>query len=325
MTVAGRKSRVAGRPPESSRKNAIRVVVTNRRYSELVRGSVRRLPKGARSKIDLLTFSNWEGVEIPRAARSSVQTIIVSRLADITVEAAKKARGAGRPRHLLFSEGMPIEAVASRLPRLDVRDANRVHVAREGDLGSIAEIMYRLVRALANPKDAKSIVDAWVEGEELVLLSPSFDRLSVPLEKLTKFIGPSKKQIQAFEIDEDGRFLFWTHADVHLGWEQMRQIVDPAAAVLAKEQSEEFNRKYGAAIRSLREQKELTQSEIDGLTERHLRRIEQGKQSVTSSALRALAKAHKLPLEDYLKELAGRIQRKRGASPLLRQDGRNGA
>jgi len=308
MTVAGR-SVVAGRSAESTGENAIRIVVTNRQYGELCRGSLRRLRRGSRSKIDLLTFPNWEEVELPWTAKRSVQTIFVSRLADIAMEAAKKARQVGRPRHLLFSEGMPIEAVASRLPRLDVRDASRVHVAREGDSASIAEIMYRLVRALAEPKDADSIVDAWVEGEELVLLSPSFERLSVPLEKLAKFVGRSKKKIKAFEIDEDGRFLFWPHADAHLGWEQMRQIVDPAAAVSAKEKSGKFNRNYGAAIRSLREEKELRQSEIEGLTERHLRRIEQGKQSVTTSALRALATANEMPLEGYLKELARRIEK----------------
>jgi hypothetical protein len=233
--------------------------------------------------------------------------IFVSRLADVVVDTAKRVRQTGRAKYLLFSEGMPIEALASRLPRLDVRDANRLHVAREGDAESIAAILFRLFRAIAQPKEAHSILDAWVEGEDLVLLSPSFRRLSVPLGKLTRFIGDSKKAIKAFEIDEDGRFLFWPHADVHLGWEQMRQFMDPTAAVAGKQKTEEFNRGYGSAVRRLRQEKRLKQAAIDGLSERHVRRIEQGKQPVTSSALRALAKAHGMPIEDYLKELAGRL------------------
>ena len=81
----------------------------------------------------------------------------------------------------------------------------------------------------------------------------------------------------------------------------------PAAALAAQQKTEQFNRSYGAAIRRLREEKGLKQAAIDGLTERHLRRIEQGKQSVTSSTLRALAKAHAMQIEDYLKELARRV------------------
>jgi len=308
MAVLGRESRVSGGLQKSSCRAAVRIVVTNRQYGEVCQGSIRRLPKSSRSKVSLLTFQSWNEVAIPRTPGRAVPTIFISRLADIAVEAGKKSREAGHPKHLVFSEGMPIEAVASRLPRLDVRDVSRVHVARERNPGSIGEVIYRLFSAIAQPKETDSIVDAWTERDELALLSPSFQRLSVPVGKVAKFIGKSKKDIKAFEIDEDGRFLFWPHADVHLGWEQMKQIVDPAAAVAAKEKSEDFNRRYGSAIRGLREEKELKQAEIDGLTERHLRRIEQGKQSVTSSALRALAKAHDMPVDKYLKELAERAR-----------------
>ncbi|MCX7427648.1 MAG: helix-turn-helix transcriptional regulator [Planctomycetia bacterium] len=308
MSALGRReSRISDRSRTSNGNDAVRIVVTNRQYGEWCRGSIRRLPRSARSKLDLLTFPSWYEVVIPRTPRKPVPTIFVSRLADVVVEAAKKAREAGRSKHLLFSEGMPIEALASRLPRLDVRDANRVHVAREGDAESIAAILYRLFRGIAQPKEAHSILDAWVEGEDIVLLSPSFARLSVPLGKLTKFIGEPKKEIKAFEIDEDGRFLFWPHADVHLGWEQMRQILDPTAAIATEEKTEQFNRGYGSAVRRLREERELKQAAIDGLSERHVRRIEQGRQPVTSSALRALAKAHDMPVEDYLKEVASRL------------------
>lgn len=309
MAVRGGERRISGCVEKRIGRDAVRIVVTNKQYGELCRGSIRRLPSSSRSRLDLLTFQNWNEVSIPPAPRRTAPTIFVSRLADIAVEAGRKSRGVGRPKHLLFSEGMPIEAVASRLPRLDVRDASRVHVARKTDVGAIAEIMYRLFRALAQPRDAHSIVDAWVEGDELVLLSPSFERLSVPLGKLAAVTGKSKKEVTVFEIDTDGRFLFWPRSDLHLGWDQVEQIVDPAKAVAAEEKTRDFNHKYGLAIRGLREEKKLTQSAIGGLTERHLRRIEQGKQPVTSSALRALAKAHGMAVEEYLKQLARRIEK----------------
>ena len=297
----------AGGERQSAVKPMVRIVVTNQEYGKLCRGSVRRLARRSRLKLDLWTFQSWKKVKIPRTAQRPIQTIIISRLADIAEEAAKISRETGRAKHLLFSEGMPIEALASRLPRLNIRDARRIHVARERDPESISDIMYRLASVMAQPRDVSLILDAWIENQELVLLSPSFERLSVPLKKLARFIGKAKINAEKFEIDEDGRFLFWPHADVHLGWEQMMHIVDPATALEAKQKSEEFNRKYGSAIRKFREEKRLKQAAIDGLTERHLRRIEQGKQAVTSSVLRALAKAHAMPIENYLKEVVRRV------------------
>jgi nitrite reductase/ring-hydroxylating ferredoxin subunit len=148
------------------------------------------------------------------------------------------------------------------------------------------------------------IVDALIESDQLVLLSPSFVRLSVPLEKLSRFIGTKKSEVVAFKIDADGRFLYWPHADVHLGWTQFRQIVDPASAVACSQKTQKFNQRYGAAIRSMRESHRLKQSDIHGITDRQLRRVEHGEQAVSSVTLEALAKAHSLSLDDYLNKLS---------------------
>jgi len=143
----------------------------------------------------------------------------------------------------------------------------------------------------------------------VVLLSPSFRRLVVPLEKLAKCIGTDAERAAAFEIDEDGSFLFWPHADVHLGWEQFLQILDPAAAIAAKQRSREFNKRYGSAIRAVREAHKLKQSEIAGMTERHLRRIEHGEQRASKKTLETLANTHDLPLKAYLKEIASSMSK----------------
>lgn len=162
-----------------------------------------------------------------------------------------------------------------------------------------------------NPYDSPSVpqdrpepvADAWVEDEQLVLLSASFERLLVPLTKLAKSIGTNRREIESFEIDEDGRFLYWAHADAHLGWDQFRQIIDPTAALAAQQRFQAFNAKYGAAIRAVREQAGLKQSEIPGVTERHLRRVEHGQQAASKATLQSLADALNLSLDECLKKL----------------------
>lgn len=211
--------------------------------------------------------------------------------------------------HFLTQRSEMIEYVwAEKQPSSSVLK-NLTAFAEEHRAELIAALIYRLFSGMAHADGPKPIVDAWVDGDNLMLLSPAFTRLAVPLKKLSKLLGTKLEEIEAFEIDEDGRFLFWPHADVHLGWEQFLQIVDPAAALAAKQKSQAFNERYGAAIRALREEHGLKQSDIAGIAERHLRRVEHGEQAASKGTLEALAKAHGRALGDYLKELAARSRK----------------
>jgi hypothetical protein len=75
------------------------------------------------------------------------------------------------------------------------------------------------------------------------------------------------------------------------------------------------DRRYGAAIAKLRTAKGLKQSEITGLSERQVRRIEKG-EGTTYESLRRLAAAHQMDTSEYLRQVAvtlkdfdsGRIQ-----------------
>ena len=122
--------------------------------------------------------------------------------------------------------------------------------------------------------------------------------------KLVRFIGTDKTTAAAFEIDEDGRFLHWPHADVHLGWTQFQQIIDPASALATAGKTDQYNKRYGAAIRAIRESHGLKQADVQGITDRQLRRVEQGQQTASRATLEALAKAHSLSLEEYVNRLA---------------------
>lgn len=283
-----------------------RVVATNALYGRLCRKSLQMLPTACRNRIELNAFASLDEVRLPKAKAAS--TVYVSRLADLPTAGAKKAlQTTGDWRQLLFLESLPVEAMPNRLLQLSIRNPHRLHLAAEREPELIGALIFRLFSGMAQADGPQPIVDAWVEGEHLVLLSPAFDRLAVPLQELARFIGTNDEQIEAFEIDDDGRFLFWPHADVHLGWEQLLQIIDPSAALAAKQKSDQFNQRYGEAIRALREEHGLTQSGIFGLTERHLRRVEHGRQAASKSTLEALANAHQLSLQEYLKQLAERL------------------
>jgi G3E family GTPase len=128
--------------------------------------------------------------------------------------------------------------------------------------------------------------------------------LHVPVSSLAALRGQPRAVLQNFQIDPDGSFIHWPDLDAHLGWNQFLQAVDPAEVRKALQRSAGFNERYGAAIRKVRVAENILQSKVDGLTERQVRRIEQGECRATTTALTALAKAHGLDVNAYMDRLA---------------------
>jgi len=126
----------------------------------------------------------------------------------------------------------------------------------------------------------------------------------MPMERLPVLRGLSKEERETFEIGEDDTFIYWPDGDIHLGWEQFECAVDETARLKAMQQTEGFNKVYGAAIEALRKEKGLRQSDIEGLTPRQVGRIESGQCRVTLSALRKLAKVHDMSVSEYMEELS---------------------
>ena len=188
---------------------------------------------------------------------------------------------------------------------MNVRNDERVFfVAKKGE--EEENLAERVLLALDKADEENRIVDAWWEETMLVVVSPTrerFRKLRVPLERLPALQRLSEEQRQEFEIDEEGLFLYWPAGDIHLGWEQFEEAVDKAASLKARQHTKAFNKGYGAAIRKLREEKGLRQTDIEGLTARQVGRIESG-QRATLSALRKLAKSHGMNINEYMDELA---------------------
>ena len=174
------------------------------------------------------------------------------------------------------------------------------------------EVISRFFKVITSPDPERRIISARWEKDLLVVKSGRFKSLAVPGQEIGKvLVGGHKFDIPQslgdFEIDGRGSFLYWKSADVHVGWEQLEQSVFPEKRLKALQETKRFNNEYGLAIKTLREERGLCQKEIDGLDERHVRRIEKGHQRITSAAIECLATAHGFSPNDYLREVAKRI------------------
>jgi len=252
-------------------------------------------------------LKNWD--HLPSCGTSRL--FIVCTLEDLTRERIAEIRALkaikGRNKVFLLLKGrMPSRAVVDRMTWLDVRDDSRVHFA-ETDKEDEEILAERFLLGLDCDDDEHRVFDAWWEEETLVVVSPrrtGFKKVRVPLAKLPALKGHPRRTLESFEIDEDGIFIFWPELDVHLGWEQFETAVDPQARLRAEQHSDAFNLAYGSAIRKLRTQNGLRQSDIDGLTPRQVGRIERGECRATRAALAKLADAHQLALSDYMDRIA---------------------
>ena len=239
------------------------------------------------------------------AAATPEPLLVVAALEEVSETLVQLRELSGRPKsYLLFSLGLPCEAIAGRVAELDVRAARRVHVSRAATDQEVETFIRRLLAELEADDGGDRILDAWWEKDTLVVLSHRLNRLRVPLERLAVLRGLAADALNAFEVDDEGEFVHWPACDAHLGWEQLLQAVDSRACLRARQQSEEFNRRYGRAIRTVRARHGLRQSDVAGLTPRQLGRIENGRCRATASALGKLAEAHGLPLDSYLQTIA---------------------
>jgi hypothetical protein len=162
----------------------------------------------------------------------------------------------------------------------------------------------------------RRVLSAWTQNaqeEVIAKASVSKDRLFVlscalrPYEIAFDSMPPLKRIPVAergkFVVDEDGSYIHWPGPDIHLDLDAIRAVIDPGARARAEAAKVLHDSRYGAAIARLRLKMGLKQPQIEGLSERQVRRIEKG-EGTTYQALRQLASAHGKDLESYLREVA---------------------
>ena len=256
----------------------------------------------------LRIFSDWNKIN-SRANRDLCIVIWREDLLDRTEFAmARRSHTAGEKRFLVLPDESPSESLLERIFDLKIRSIDRIHTP-ELEADTFDTFLRRFLCALALWPDEPMIADAWLEKDNFVLFAPTFKRLKVPLASIPGMRNASHEELMSFDINDEGEFIHWPGRDVHVGWPQFEQAIDPRAKLRAQQKSEAFNKRYGQAIRSVRESAALVQSGIDGLDARTVRRIEQGATPATANALIKLATAHGMEIDTYLSTLASALSK----------------
>ena len=268
--------------------------------TEVAQASRWFLSKGAARAGDVSgrLLRSMEGPEEPRP---DAPRDIVIALASELLEAADSALpewAIGPGVWYLLIADVPVPAVM-RLPtilRLH-RPDQRLHVTT--DAGAVR----RLLTARARANSFEGIVDAYAVADTIVVVLGDATSRSLPVDRIPPLRRMRDSAWRNFEIDADGSYLHWAEEDVHIGASQLLQAVDPS--FLAEVARRRYDAdKSGEAIQALREARGIRQADVPGLSERHVRRIEQGVSRLTSNSAARLAEAFDLAPGEFLDELA---------------------
>lgn len=176
----------------------------------------------------------------------------------------------------------------------------RLHVSR--DTG----IVKRLVLAQARRDPWEGIVDAYSLEDHLVVVLGDMTIREFPNERLPRISTMAPADVERFEVDESGSFLHWQEGDVHLGASQLLQATDPM--YLTDVEIQRYAReKVSLALLDMRNERGLKQTDVPGLSDRHVRRLENEEVRLTVDAAEKLAAAFGLDLLEFLDELSGRL------------------
>ena len=203
--------------------------------------------------------------------------------------------------------------VAGLDPRLCVNGAAALDVGLEGGVCVCSRNLLvhrcsdqprRIVNAWRIGAQDDLIADAVAMRDVLLVVSCAMKRLEVPWRKLQRVSKANIKTWGQLRVAEDGSYVHWPEPDIHLDLGALRRLVDPAAREAARVERVKSQEGFGAAVAALRKAAGLTQSAIEGVSARQVRRIEAGQVFPRVSTLAKLAAAHGQATNDYLDALA---------------------
>lgn len=182
----------------------------------------------------------------------------------------------------------------------------------------VSSLLAKIFR-VDHPSQVDRILHAWCDGlerqmfadvrmEDSVLIAKACDltRLEIDLSTLPVFRHMNLKSLPKPEIDRSGSKLFWNEQDIDIDFDTLRYHADHDYKVATDLAELEYYPSYGDAIRKFREQSGMTQEVVSsetGFSTRHLSRIENSEQKLTVKLMEALASAHGMSFDKYVKQL----------------------
>jgi len=169
------------------------------------------------------------------------------------------------------------------------------------------EFPQRVINAWSWGAQYQLIANATVIGDRLLVFSCAMEKLEIAFSDLPclKLIPIDERS--NFTISEEGSYLHWAKQDIHLDLDALRYAINPNIKHKFDAYKLSHDQEFGKAIATLQKQSKLKQSDIIGLSERQVSRIEKG-EGTKVETLSLFAQAHQMKLNDYLEAVANLME-----------------
>ncbi|HEY3816077.1 MAG TPA: helix-turn-helix domain-containing protein [Polyangiaceae bacterium] len=171
------------------------------------------------------------------------------------------------------------------------------------------EAVRRLLLAHGSGAEKELMASASLDDGKLVVWSCEPRRFEVAVSEIPVLAMMNAHDLVKLELSTSGSRLRWPDADIDLDLDTIREHADPNVRRENETRARQEAARYADAIRRFREERGLKQSDIEGLTDRQVRRLEEGETVPQIDTLRRLAAAHGMTIDDYLQALAKRSRK----------------
>lgn len=195
-------------------------------------------------------------------------------------------------------------------------------VPQEPYIAPDANAVRRLVLARQSGAERELIASASIDDGRLVVWSCEPVRYEVPISEVPALAKLRDEELADFEVSSSGSRLRWRQSAVDINLDTLRVHADPDVRRKHEREARKEAARYADAIRRFRLERGLTQTDIEGLTDRQVRRLEEGETIPQFETLKKLAAAHQLSINDYLAELAKRSRPPEAAKAARRRRAR---
>lgn len=209
-----------------------------------------------------------------------------------------KANHDHRLRGLLVNLDMDAAWITQMLDRAGLR------TLRNCLLHTGPAVPQRVVEAWRCGAQDELIADVAVTDTTVFVMTCAFQRLEVDVAAVPALKLLTSVQLRDFQVAPDGNYVYWPAADVHLDADAFRVAADPGYRENARIEQMKRLADFGSRVRQLRKKQGLAASQVPGVSERQMRRIELGEFFPRVDTLSKLAAAHQLELDRYLAVLA---------------------
>ncbi|MDQ3000600.1 MAG: helix-turn-helix domain-containing protein [Fibrobacterota bacterium] len=165
------------------------------------------------------------------------------------------------------------------------------------------EVYSRVMGAISAGAVHDLIAHAYIYDNKLIVIDCAARRLEIE-QKHLKSVSVSGLISNEFNTQPDGSYLYWPKYDYHINLNGLRSKVDDKFRKSLSVKHLVENQKLGRAIKRLREEANLKQSDIHEFSERQISRIETGVSLPNYSTFEILSRHQKMSIDEYLKKVS---------------------